>query len=166
MAAALKVIRRDGVGVPMATIADEAAVGVGTLYRHFAGRTELLDELTVRSFELVLGCATDSDRPELIGRECLRLFYLGTIDHRDQLVLPLHGGPSALSSRARDAQKRVHSAVRRIIARGISDGSVRPDTTVWDVIGFGALLAQPLQAPNWKSTGRRMAEIYLAGLSA
>ena len=36
--AATIAVRRDGERVPMATIADEAGVGVGTLYRHYPRR--------------------------------------------------------------------------------------------------------------------------------
>ena len=34
LAAATIAVRRDGERVPMATIAEEAGVGIGTLYRH------------------------------------------------------------------------------------------------------------------------------------
>ena len=35
LAAATIAVRRDGERVPMATIADQAGVGIGTLYRHY-----------------------------------------------------------------------------------------------------------------------------------
>src|SRR5690242_19715182 len=54
VAAAVVAIHRDGPDVPMATIAAEAGVGVGTLYRHFATRQDLVEELTSRSMELML----------------------------------------------------------------------------------------------------------------
>ncbi|MCW2969334.1 MAG: TetR family transcriptional regulator, partial [Solirubrobacterales bacterium] len=37
----------------MATIADEAGVGIGTLYRHYPTRTALLAALTLRSYNHV-----------------------------------------------------------------------------------------------------------------
>jgi hypothetical protein len=54
LAAATIAITRAGEKVPMATIADQAGVGIGTLYRHFPTRPALLAALTMRSFELVL----------------------------------------------------------------------------------------------------------------
>ena len=42
VAAATIAVRRDGEKVPMATIADEAGVGIGTLYRHYPTRPALL----------------------------------------------------------------------------------------------------------------------------
>lgn len=119
----------------------------------------------MRSFELVRACAKDSDRAELSGRECLGLFFAGTIDHRDQLLMPLGGGPTQLSAQTRAIQKRVHAALRRIVDRGIADGGVRNDATPWDVIAFGALLAQPLAAvTDWQPIAARLADVYLEGL--
>jgi AcrR family transcriptional regulator len=164
MTAALTVVRRSGTGVPMATIAAQANVGIGTLYRHFGGRDHLLDALTTRSFELVLAAAQASDRAELTGRECIRVFFAATVTHCEQLVLPLHGGPGKLSTQARRIRKRVHSALHAIVERGIADHSLRTDVTTWDIIGFGALLAQPLAVADWKSTAARLAEVYLEGL--
>jgi len=52
--AATVLVRRDGEKVPMAQIAERAGVGVGTVYRHFATREELLGALVHRSFGLAL----------------------------------------------------------------------------------------------------------------
>ena len=53
--AAVAAYHRDGVGMTLTAVAAEAGVGIGTLYRHFGTREELLDELTLRSFEQLLG---------------------------------------------------------------------------------------------------------------
>ncbi len=66
LAAATIAVRRDGEKVPMATIADDAGVGIGTLYRHYPTRPALLAALTLRSFKLVLQharAAALSDEP-------------------------------------------------------------------------------------------------------
>jgi len=41
MRAATAAVHREGLHVPMATIAADAGVGVGTLYRHFPTRDDL-----------------------------------------------------------------------------------------------------------------------------
>ena len=55
--AAAAAVHREGPRVPMATIAAEAGVGIGTLYRHFSSRDDLLDYLTNVSFGQVLANA-------------------------------------------------------------------------------------------------------------
>ena len=56
--AAVAAVHREGARVPMATIAADAGVGIGTLYRHFPTRGELLEFLTHRSFERLLANAS------------------------------------------------------------------------------------------------------------
>src|SRR6202451_2974635 len=59
--AAIGAVHREGPRVPMATIAADAGVGIGTLYRHFPTRVDLLGYLTHASFEQVLANARAAD---------------------------------------------------------------------------------------------------------
>jgi AcrR family transcriptional regulator len=54
LAAAAQAIKRHGEKVPMASIAHDARVGIGTLYRHYPDRADLLAALERRSYEIVL----------------------------------------------------------------------------------------------------------------
>src|SRR5580693_2883434 len=93
LAAATIAIRRQGERVPMATIADEAGVGIGTLYRHYPTRPALLAALTLRSFQLVLQHARAAAMSDEPAPAALERFFEQTIAARDELILPLHGGP-------------------------------------------------------------------------
>ena len=91
--AATAAVHREGPRVPMATIAADAGVGIGTLYRHFPSREDLLDYLTHMSFEQVLANAQAAERGATTAAEALRRFIEAAISQRNELVLPLHGGP-------------------------------------------------------------------------
>src|SRR5947208_1373290 len=91
--AATAAIHREGLRVPLGTIADDAGVGIATLYRHFPSREHLLNELTHRSFEQILANARAAQQARTGAIEALRSFIEAAIDQRNQLVLPLHGGP-------------------------------------------------------------------------
>jgi AcrR family transcriptional regulator len=163
LAAATTVIARDGVQVPLASVAAAAGVGVGTLYRHFPNRAALLDGLAVRSFRLVLDAITAAaaECDDAIGG--LREFYRRTIEHREQLILPLHGAPGPLGPSAVALQQDIRRVVDELLRR---DGSIRPGVTSGDIILFGAMLAQPLPAvTDWDRSAHRMSAIFLAGLS-
>jgi AcrR family transcriptional regulator len=151
--------------VPMATIAAEAGVGIGTLYRHFPSREALLEFLTHRSFERVLGnalAAQESGRP---AAESLRRFIDAAIAQRNELVLPLHGGPPVVAPRTQALQRQVHSTIEAIIARGRDDGTIAGSVTAREVVTFGAMLAQPRPAdPAWDALTRRLLDTYVAGL--
>lgn len=150
----------------MATIADEAGVGVGTLYRRYPTRDLLLQALTERSFELVLGVIGRAHQDGGPGISKLELFYDATIGHRQELVLPFHGGPQSLSDTAQATRKRVWVIAEDILLEGRCGRTIRNDVTATGVIGFGALLAHTLSSDaTWVVVLHRQKQIYLAGLA-
>jgi AcrR family transcriptional regulator len=166
LATAVTVILRESQNVPMATIAAHAGVGVGTLYRHYATREALLSALATRAYRLVLGTAeaiADLDEPGIVS---IDRFLERTIEHRDQLVLPMHGGPTSLEPEAVALRAEISRVLDSIITRGRNDGSIRDDVDSTDVIIAGAMLARPLAAVgNWDRIARRHKELFLDGIS-
>src|ERR1700759_3389446 len=77
--AATAAMHREGPRVPMATIAADAGVGIGTLYRPFPSREALLDYLTHTSFEQVLANAQAAERGATTAAEALRRFIEAAI---------------------------------------------------------------------------------------
>ena len=153
--------------MPMATIAADAGVGIGTLYRHFPTRDDLLSALTHRSFEQVLANVRTAENDGTTGSDALRRFIEAAIAQRNELVLPLHGGPPVTVPETLEVRDQVHRAVQRIIERGRTDGTISRDVSPRDVVAFGAMLAQPRQPdPEWDATCRRLVATYLNGLRA
>ncbi len=166
LAAAVTVMLREGRQVPMATIAAEAGLGVGTLYRRYPNREALLDALTYRSFKLLLAVAQEAETHHPNALNCLSWWWDRVIDQRDQLVLPLGGGPPVMSTKTLAMRSRLHQSLRRLLERGQREGSIRDDITIRDVILFGAMLVVPLPgAEDWPRIARRQKDIYLDGLS-
>jgi AcrR family transcriptional regulator len=150
----------------MGTIAADAGVGIGTLYRHFPTRDQLLSHLTHRSFEQVLANARAAERDGATAVDCLLRFVDAAIDQRNELVLPLHGGPPLTSPATAAVRAAVHQSLQRIIVRGLADGTLRPGLTPHDIVVFGSMLAQPRpDDPAWNTTCRRLLATYLQGLA-
>jgi AcrR family transcriptional regulator len=165
--AATAAVHREGPRVPMATIAAEAGVGIGTLYRHFPTREDLLSYLTHASFERVLANAEAAEGNGTTAAEALKLFIEAAISQRNELVLPLHGGPALTSPATRAVREHVHRIVQQIIDRGRADGTITRAVSPHDVVAFGAMLAQPRRSdPDWDATCIRLLATYLAGLGA
>jgi AcrR family transcriptional regulator len=166
LAAAVAVMLREGRQAPMATIAAEAGLGVGTLYRRYPNREALLDALTFRSFTLLLEVAQQAESREPSALMCLSWWWDRVIDQRDQLVLPLGGGPPAVGAQTLAVRSQLHESLRRLLERGQREGSIRADVGIRDVILFGAMLVTPPPgAGDWARVARRQKEIYLDGLS-
>jgi len=167
LVAATIAVRRDGEKVPMATIANEASVGIGTLYRHYPTRPALLAALTLRSFHIVLQHARTAAQSDQPAPTALTQFFEQTIAARNEFVLPLHGGPVIHDEKIVALQTEIRNLLEQILARGRRDRTIRPDATPIDIIITGAMLAQPLpHAPDWDQLARRQARIFVAGLAA
>jgi AcrR family transcriptional regulator len=165
--AATAAVHREGAGVPMATIAADAGVGIGTLYRHFPTREDLLGYLTHASFEQVLANAQAAAGSPGCAAEALQHFIEAAISQRNELVLPLHGGPRPAADSTRAVRGQVHRIIQQVIERGRADGSINRDVTARDVIVFGSMLAQPRPSdPGWDATCRRLLATYIAGLGS
>ena len=165
--AAIAAVHREGTRVPMATIAADAGVGIGTLYRHFPTREDLLSQLTHISFEQVLVNAEAAASSAGTAAGALGLFIAAAIGQRNELVLPLHGGPPSMVPATRAVQQQVHQVIQQIIDRGRADGSIRQDVTPRDIVALGAMLAQPRPSdPGWDATCLRLLATYLAGLGS
>jgi AcrR family transcriptional regulator len=163
--AATAAVHREGPHVPLATIAADASVGIATLYRHFPARQALLDSLTHRSFEQVLSNVRAAESNATTASDALRRFIEAAIAQRNNLVLPLHGGPPVTAPETVAVRDQVHRALQRIIDRGRADGTITQDVTPRDLVTFGAMLAQPPQHdPQWDATCRRLLATYLNGL--
>src|SRR6202044_1547980 len=80
--AATAAVHREGAGVPMATIAADAGVGIAPLYRHFPTREYLLGYLTHASFEQVLANAEAAESNAGTAAEALRHFIEAAISQR------------------------------------------------------------------------------------
>jgi AcrR family transcriptional regulator len=166
LASAAVAIRREGAGVPMSTIAADAGVGVGTLYRHYPSRDTMLAALTYRSFMMVLLAAQHAAAVDKTAIERVRRFLDETIQHGGELVLPMHGGPVPVDQATLALRAEVHDTLEEILRRGRHDGTIRADVDAFDIIMFGAMITQPLPtATDWKPTARRQSAIFLDALA-
>ena len=149
----------------MADIAHQAGVGVGTVYRHFATRDDLLGELVYRSFTLALAnarAAATEPGPALNG---VKAFFAATLRDRDRFVLPLHGGPPVFTPSTRELQAEVRGVLQTLIDRGRAAGELRADLTPVDLIQAASLLSRPLPGTDdWDRLGRRQIDLFLHGL--
>lgn len=163
--AATELVRRHGEKVPMAQIADSAGVGIGTVYRHFPTREDLLGALVHRSFGLAVDNATAAAAHPGSALEGIRLFFLATLRDRERFVLPLHGGPPVFTPATRQRQADVRAILRALLERGQSTGELRADLTPEDLIVATSLLSRPLPGTgDWDRLARRQIDLMIHGL--
>jgi AcrR family transcriptional regulator len=166
LAAAATAIMREGHYVPLATIAAEAGVGVGTLYRKYADREALMQALGYRAYDLLNQILDEIGDRELPGLQSVTEYVSRALSIADQLVLPLQGAPPLMSDEAVHARQAITGRLDRFIARGHTDGSIRANVNATDVIVFTTFITRPLaHGPNWPLLAERQLAIFANGLA-
>jgi AcrR family transcriptional regulator len=160
--AAREVLGESGANANMEEIAARAGVGVGTVYRRFASKDALIDELLRIVMDEVLA-ATDQALARTDGcglEEFLRAIGRSFGDHARYADLLLERRADGR------AAGRVRTAVDELTARARTAGTVNPDITVGDVLALiwamrGLVQTAGGVAPDaWQ----RFLDIHLAGL--
>ncbi len=165
LAAAIRSGLNEGRHVPLAQIAREAGVGVGTLYRRYPNRDALLEALQVRAYGILADLAEQALATASTGIEAVERFLTASYAVRDQLVLPLHGAPWSASPESARGRGRIRELMTAIVRRGHEDGTIRPDVTAWTVVRFGAMLAQPMPTGPEDPNAEEQRRIFLRGIS-
>jgi AcrR family transcriptional regulator len=128
VAAARAAFAADGIEVPVEEIARRAAVGMGTLYRHFPAKEDLVDAVLEETFDRIVGAAEQALTEEDAWRGfCgfLEQFFALHVKNRglkDMLATQTHGRERADAMRA-----RMRPLIRRLVKRAQEQGALRAD---------------------------------------
>jgi AcrR family transcriptional regulator len=133
VAAARDLFARKGVDVPVEEITHHAGVGMGTLYRHFSTKDELIDAVLEDTFAEILALAEQAADAE-DAWDGLTRFFEGVLELRFQnrgiRELIASGDRGAHHSEMR---KRIRPLIRRLVERAQAQGTLRPDFTLDDI---------------------------------
>lgn len=156
---------RHGAEATLDDIARKAAVGSGTLYRHFPTRDALIEAVYAKEVEKLTEAAQQftATMPPL---EALRAWMLLFIDHvaAKRLILPametVDGGSMRLMEGARGA---IHGAFLALVERAIRNGDLRAVTEPDDFVRALVGVFHTTAFPGWESSARRIVDILIAG---
>ncbi|MCZ7457354.1 TetR/AcrR family transcriptional regulator [Streptomyces sp. WMMC940] len=165
LAAAREQITRHGPDVPMDAIAEAAGVAVGTLYRHFPTKTDLVGAVIAEHSEIITGeieaAAARVGEGARAMAEITRLAER-TVEAsaRDRSVKAAAQTLGA-AHWTEQQEERFRGAMERIIAAAVSDGDLHPDVTVDDFLML-ILTAPTDQEPAVRT---RWLTLFLAGFT-
>jgi AcrR family transcriptional regulator len=167
LAAAVRAVLREGYGVPLSSIAEEAGVGVATLYRRFPDRSTLMNAVQARSYGLIVAMVDDVLAAESSGIDGIRGFLEGAFALRGRLVLPLHGADVSDDPAVVAGAAAVRDRIATLVERGRTDRTLHPEVTARTVVEFSALLVEGLpNTPQWEQSAAGQRWVFLRGIAA
>jgi AcrR family transcriptional regulator len=163
--AARDVFTAKGFDAPVAAIAERAGVGIGSLYRRYASKEELLQQLCVLAMEQAIEAAQRGLRAEDAWsglaeyiRECVS-FGAGAL-------APL-AGTIETTTEMFDTARKARRLADKLVARAHADRALRPDVTALDISLLTELFSRrsPIRSPDQDdNTRQRLLAIALDGL--
>lgn len=171
VAAAYELFAEKGTEAQMDEIARRANLGVGTLYRHFPAKEDLLDAVIALRFGRLAERAAEAVRQASEG-DAWEAFK-GYIEWAAEM----QAGDRALSEAMATRSERMHAAavgsglveeVEQLLDQAKRAGALREDLVVDDipamVCAIGAVAGAAIQKPGWRWD--RVIAIWLDGVRA
>jgi AcrR family transcriptional regulator len=161
--AAMEVFAEFGVDTPVREIAERAGVGLGTVYRHFPRRSDLI----VAVFQSRVDACADAaheiakqyEPDEALARWMQR--YVDFIATKRGLAAALHSGDPAYSALPAYFNKRLRPALAGLIEAAVAADAVRPGVEPGDLLLAVANLCHGQKEPAY---ARKMVELLVDGL--
>ncbi|MFE3456555.1 TetR/AcrR family transcriptional regulator [Nocardiopsis aegyptia] len=162
---AKEVFASSGVDAPAKEITDRAGVGVGTLYRHFPRRSDLIIAVLQHEIDKCAQAAEDLGR-RLGPWEALLAWverfteFVGT---KRGLATALHSGDPAYDGLPQRLLDGLEPPLRTLLTRAVREGCARDDVGARDILTTVALLCRPVpdERPDFN---RDMARVFMDGM--
>jgi len=163
--AAKTIFASSGVDAPAKEITDLAGVGVGTLYRHFPRRTDLIVAVMQHEIDACAQAATTLGT-ELKPWDALTAWIeqlTGLVGTKRGLAAALHSGDPAFDDLPGYIMEQLEPALDGLLVAARASGDVLAGATARDVILTVALLCQPVRDEDLHFN-KRMIGIFVEGL--
>ncbi|WP_349864991.1 TetR/AcrR family transcriptional regulator [Leifsonia sp. WHRI 6310E] len=168
--AAKAVFAESGVDAPVRAIAERAGVGVGTLYRHFPLRSDLISAVFRREIDACAEAATEIEAAyppgEALDRWIMR--YTQFVAAKRGLASALHSGDPAYEPLAEYFSTHLAPTLERLLAAATASGDVVQEVEASEFLGAVANLCHGGGPAGGATSPRaeRMVRLLLAGLRA
>ena len=163
--AAKGVFATSGVDAPVREIAEKAGVGLGTLYRHFPQRSDLIAAVFRREIDACADAAPilSAEHPPFAALAYWMQRYAGFVAAKRGLAKALHSGDPAFDSLPGYFDQRLRPVLRKLLESAVAAGEVRADVDADDLLGAVASLcmSNPTAGPG---RAERMVALLVDGL--
>jgi AcrR family transcriptional regulator len=162
---AVAVFATSGVDAPVREIAEQAGVGVGTLYRHFPQRSDLIAAVFRNEIDACADAASilaaEHEPGEALARWMQR--YAAFIAIKRGLATALHSGNPAFETLREYFEQRLQPALRTLLDAAVAAGEVRADVDADDLLRAVASLCMQAHDEG-PAYAQRMVALLVDGL--
>jgi AcrR family transcriptional regulator len=167
--AARELFAQEGVGVTLNDVAHHAGVGVGTVYRRFPEKAQLIEELFEQQVSELVGLMEEAvENPD--PWEGLTGFLRRNLElqARDRAFREIIVGTPETAQRMREIRARMFPLGARLVQRAKDAGALRADFEPSDVPMMFLMLTTVLDAAREVEPDlwRRYLEVFIQGLRA
>jgi AcrR family transcriptional regulator len=157
-----------GADAPVSAVAERAGVGMGTLYRRYGSKAELLQHLCVLAMEQAIAAADEALAAAdawsgLVG------YIQACVDLRSGALAAL-AGQIETTAEMRGTARRSMTRSQEIVARAHRNGSLRADVTAldiaWLIEQFSRHPPDPVDPDEERNVRSQLLAIALDGLRA
>jgi AcrR family transcriptional regulator len=162
---AMTVFATSGVDAPVREIAEKAGVGVGTLYRHFPQRSDLIEAVFRQEVDACADAAEELSAQYEPGEALARWMqrYVDFIAAKRGLAAALHSCNPAYETLPAYFDKRLNPALRTLLETAAAAGEVRADVEPDDLLRAVASLSAAGHKSN-PMQARQMVALLVDGL--
>jgi AcrR family transcriptional regulator len=161
--AAMAVFATAGVDAPVREIAERAGVGIGTVYRHFPQRADLIAAVCRREIDACADAAPvlASEHTPFDALAQWMQRYAAWVATKRGLASALHSGDPAFAPLPGYFDQRLRPAFEGLLDRAIAAGVVRGDVAAGDLLRAVSSLCMASQDDGH---ARRMVALLVDGL--
>ena len=163
--AAIEVFSTSGVDAPVREITEKAGVGIGTFYRHFPQRSDLVAAVFRHEIDACAGAApilaAQYGPSEALAKWMQR--YAAFLGTKRGLASALHSGNPAYEPLPAYFQQRLEPALRTLLESAVAAGEVRTDFVAKDLLDAVASLCRTAY-DRGPDHARRMVALLVDGL--
>ena len=162
--AAKDVFATSGVDAPVRVIAERAGVGLGTLYRHFPQRADLIAAVFKREIDACADAAPvlAAERPPFEALADWMQRYAGFVAAKRGLAKALHSGDPAFDALPGYFDQRLRPAFRKLLDAAIAAGDIRADVADEELLG--AVTSLCMSTHDGAGRAERMVALLVDGL--
>ncbi len=162
---AVEVFKTSGVDAPVREIAEQAGVGIGTVYRHFPKRSDLIAAVFRHEIDACADAApllaAKHEPVEALTRWMQQ--YAAFIATKRRLAPALHSGDSAFESLSAYFLQRLKPALQTLLESAARVGEIRTDVDAKDLLSAIGSLCMSAYNDRPDHT-RRMVALLVDGL--